>query len=245
MSYAKRIAIDGPAGSGKSTLGTQLADKLGYVFIDAGVLYRAVTFEVLAEAVDINDATACALIGQRLRVEVTSDQDSRDSRTSRTQLRINDRLVGSELHTDSINQAVPVVAAHAEVRAAVRVTQAQIAQHEGIVFAGRDIGTVVLPDADLKLYLQVSLEERANRRFAGAVASDPRITRDHILEDLRRRDHLDTTRVESPLRMAPDAVMIVTDGMSPEAVLAQALRHAVIGAGGLSQIAAPTTKSSL
>lgn len=225
--YAKRIAIDGPAGSGKSTLGSQLAARLNYVFIDAGLIYRAITQALLQGAVSvpelITDEAACVQAARSLRFDLTTILDQRP------QLLLNDAVLDeASLHTTIINQSVPVVAAHGQVRVVVREIQRQIAQRDGIVFAGRDIGTVVLPDAEVKIYLDVSLDERADRRYLRAKQGDPLINREIILTDLRTRDHHDTSRAESPLQIAHDAVIIKGDDLSIDEVLNVALRCATL-----------------
>lgn len=192
MHYAKTIAIDGTAGSGKSTIGARLAEKLGYVFVDAGTFYRTITALALAHQADIYDESAVMQFASLLS-------------TSRL----------DDLHTDAINRAVPIVAAYPQVRAQVRKVQQEIARQEGIVFAGRDIGTVVLPHADLKIFLNPSLEERATRRHA----ANPQRSFDHLVCDLEQRDSLDATRHDSPLRIAEDAIVVNTDGMAVTEVL--------------------------
>lgn len=228
VSYAKRIAIDGPAGSGKSTLGNQLAEKLCYVFIDAGLIYRAITREVLqrADAQHLTDEMTCLTATKSLQFDLTS---TALAASHRLQLTLNGvTLDETSLHTPAINQTVPIVAAHGQVRAAVREIQRNIAERDGIVFAGRDIGTIVLPNAEVKIYLEVSLEERANRRHLRAIQTDPYINRDKILADLKARDHQDMTRAESPLQIAADAVIIKADGLSVDEVLNAALQCATL-----------------
>lgn len=232
VSYAKRIAIDGPAGSGKSTLGGQLAEKLGYVFIDAGLIYRAITREVLqrADSQPLTDEVTCLKAAKSLQFDLTS---TALTQPHRPQLTLNGtKLDETSLHTPAINQAVPIVAAHGQVRAAVREIQRQIARRDGIVFAGRDIGTVVLPNAEVKIYLEVSLDERANRRHLRAIQTGPYINRDNILADLKARDHQDMTRAESPLQIAADAIIINADGLSVDEVLNAALQCAALSSAG-------------
>jgi CMP/dCMP kinase len=224
MFYAKKIAIDGGAGSGKSTIGTKLADTLGYLFVDAGMLYRAITSEILNAArfcgLDIQDESAVADRLGKMGAGVLVLDDKKLS------IHVNRRIINENLHTEPINRAVPVVAAYPAVRSAVRQLQAELAQHDGLVFAGRDIGTVVMPHADLKLFLQVSLEERVNRRYKSFLESDPTITRDQIMQDMLRRDEMDSSRKESPLRPAYDAILIDTDHLGIAEVLDLVLNHA-------------------
>jgi CMP/dCMP kinase len=224
MFYAKKIAIDGGAGSGKSTIGTKLADTLGYLFVDAGMLYRAITSEMLNAArfsgLDIQNESAVADRLGKMGAGVLVLDDKKLS------IHVNRRIINENLHTEPINRAVPIVAAYPAVRTAVRQLQAELAQHDGLVFAGRDIGTVVMPHADLKLFLQVSLEERVNRRYKSFLESDPTITRDQIMQDMLRRDEMDSSRKESPLRPAYDAILIDTDHLGIAEVLDLVLNHA-------------------
>lgn len=212
MRYALTIAIDGPAGSGKSTVGKQLAARLGYVFIDTGIIYRAITRQALAANVDIADETALATIVNELKLSIERDG-------SQTRLHLNGAPVSQEFHTETVTRAVPTVAAHGLVRSAVRHIQHDIARHGHIILAGRDIGTVVLPDAELKVYLQASIEERAIRRHAALLTHNPDVQLTDVLDFMRERDKQDTTRHESPLRVADGAVVIETDNMSIESVV--------------------------
>lgn len=224
MFYAKKIAIDGGAGSGKSTIGTKLAETLGYLFVDAGMLYRAITSEMLNEAhfrgLDIQDEDAVADRLEKMGAGVLVLDDKKLS------IHINRRIINENLHTETINRAVPIVAAYPAVRTTVRQLQAELAQHDGLVFAGRDIGTVVMPNADLKLFLQVSLEERVNRRYKSFLEIDPYISRDQIMQDMLRRDEMDSSRKESPLRPALDSILIDTDYLGINEVLDLVLNHA-------------------
>lgn len=218
LTYATTIAIDGPAASGKSTLGARLADKLGYTFVDAGMLYRAITHQAITQALNVHDETEMVNLAQSLHFEVDP--------TQRDVLRLDGQVVSADLHSKAVNQAVAIVAAYADVRVSVRRIQREIAHSRQIVFAGRDIGTVVLPDADLKFFLQVSLKERVERRYASLIKTTPDITREQLHNDLRHRDELDTHRAESPMRPADDAIIIHTDGLSIDDALDLLLQYA-------------------
>ena len=199
------VALDGPGSSGKSSVGSAAARAVGYRFCDTGLLYRAVTWLAEDRGVPVDDSTG--LVDLVRDVELAPDDEGRLSRV----------VVDGRDHTDdvrspAVDAAVSSVSAVPEVRAALLERQRVIAADGAIVMAGRDIGTVVLPQADLKIYLDASVEERARRRAEerGLPTGDP--AAHDILEALRRRDHLDATRAVAPLRVAPDARIITTDG---------------------------------
>lgn len=212
------VALDGPGSSGKSSVGGAAAKAVGYRFCDTGLLYRAVTWLAEERGVPVDDPTG--LVGLVDLVQLAPDVDGRLARI----------LVEGRDHTDdvrspAVDAAVSAVSAVPEVRSALLARQREIAAEGGIVMAGRDIGTVVLPDADLKVYLDASVEERARRRTQErGLAPESPVARE-ILEALRRRDHLDATRAVAPLRVAPDARIITTDGNEFEETVA-----AVVGA---------------
>jgi CMP/dCMP kinase len=210
MTYANTIALDGPAGSGKSTVGKRLADQLGYFFLDTGILYRAITRHALNENIAIHDADAVESYARSLSIEVHQLQPSFN-------FQINGQTLDN-LNTPEIDRAVPIIAAYHLVREKVRFMQRQIAARGSIILAGRDIGVVVLPHADLKIYLDVSLEERAARRYANQ--NEPEISLEDVKQALLLRDQLDMTRAESPLQIAEDAVVVTTDGMTIDEVVA-------------------------
>jgi cytidylate kinase len=207
------VALDGPGSSGKSSVGAAAAQAVGYRFCDTGLLYRAVTWLAEERGVGVDDPEGLvALVDQ---VELSDDGAGRLSRV----------LVDGVDHTDdvrspAVDAAVSAVSAIAEVRAALLERQRQLARSGGIIMAGRDIGTVVLPEADLKLYLDASVEERAQRRAhqRGLRPGDPE--HDAILDALRRRDRLDATRAVAPLRVAHDARILTTDGNAFEDTVA-------------------------
>jgi cytidylate kinase len=207
------VALDGPGSSGKSSVGAAAARAVGYRFCDTGLLYRALTWLAEARGVPVDDATG--LVGLVDDVELAPDEDGRLARV----------LVDGTDHTTdvrapAVDAAVSAVSAVPEVRGALLERQRTLAADGGIVMAGRDIGTVVLPDADLKIYLDASVEERARRRTQER-GLDPTGPEAHgILEALRRRDRLDTTRAVAPLRIAPDARIVTTDGNTFEETVA-------------------------
>lgn len=212
------IAIDGPAGVGKSTVGKCLAERLGYVFLDTGALYRAVTLAALRTGVSADDAGALAAIAETLDLEFL-----RPLPDSGQLYRVisHGEDITLELRSDEVESYVSVVSAHPKVRAALLERQRQLARTNRSILVGRDIGTVVLPDADLKLFLDASIEERAQRRHREMQQRGHDLPFDEVLHDLRTRDRLDSERATSPLRAADDAVLIDTDGKDVRAVMAE------------------------
>jgi CMP/dCMP kinase len=214
----RRIAIDGPAGSGKSTVGEQLARRLGYLYIDTGAMYRAVAWLALQEGVDINDGPALARLAQDAGI-VISHPGIADGRQYTVTVRGRD--VTWDIRSAPVTRAVSPVSAHPEVRAILIAQQRALArEHEGIVMVGRDIGAVVLPDADLKIYLTASLQERARRRYAELAErmgekSSTLPTMEEVLLDIQRRDEIDRDN----MRPAEDAIVIVTDNLTIPQVL--------------------------
>lgn len=206
------VALDGPGSSGKSTVGALAARELGFRFCDTGLLYRAVTWLALRRGLvpfDAADpAVHIALADLVAEVAMVEDAEGRLGRVL-----VDGIDVSAEIATAGIDEHVSAVARVAEVRAALLARQRALVEDGAIIMAGRDIGTVVLPDADLKIYLDASVAERARRRAEerGLAANDPHAL--EILAELRRRDAMDSTRPVAPLRIAPDAVVIVTDGL--------------------------------
>jgi cytidylate kinase len=221
------IAIDGPASSGKSSVGAAAARDLGYRFCDTGLLYRALTDLALRRGVGLGDAAG--LVPLVDEVELAPDADGRLARVL-----IDGVDVTDEVRRPEVDRSVSEVSRVPEVRAALLARQRALAAPGGIVMAGRDIGTVVLPDADLKIFLDASAEERARRRAEerGLDPGSPEATA--ILADLRRRDDLDRNRPVAPLAAADDAVHIATDGNTfAETVAAvEAVIRAARAAGG-------------
>src|SRR5207249_9858909 len=162
MQRPRHIAIDGPAGSGKSTIGEQLAQHLGYLYIDTGAMYRALAWLALQEGVDIHDGPALAQLAQRAEIVISRPQ-VRDGR--QYTVTVQGRDVTWDIRSPAVTQIVSTTSDHKEVRAVIIAQQRAMAQQGRVVMVGRDIGAVVLPDAELKIYLTASLEERAHRRY--------------------------------------------------------------------------------
>ena len=200
------IAIDGPAGSGKSTVARAVAALLGWSFLDTGAMYRAVTCEAIFRGIDVHDEAAVAAVADSVTL------------TTLPRVSVNGRDVEDEIRSDEINEAVSVVAANPEVRASMVARQRELAaaQPLGTVVEGRDIATVVFPHAPVKIFLTASLEERARSRGDEGEVS------------VARRDEADDTRVASPLRQADDALVLDTTGRDVEDVaqeIVQWLKH--------------------
>jgi cytidylate kinase len=218
MSVPSVIAIDGPAGSGKSTLGALLAGRLGYLYFDTGVMYRALAYIALARTHDIHDQVAIETLAAQTQIEVQPPQIA-DGRQATVLVDGTD--VTWHLRTPAVEQAVSIIARYPGVRRELVRQQQQIGRRGQVVMVGRDIGTIVMPDAELKLYLETSLDERARRRAEQYQSANP----EHSLSDIRaaiaRRDSLDA----HVLQAAPDAIRLQTDGMSPEQELEWLLAH--------------------
>jgi cytidylate kinase len=212
-----RVALDGPGSSGKSSVGAAAAAHLGYRFLDTGVLYRALTWLSVRDAIDPEDqATIVSLVPH---LELVPDELGRLRR-----VRVEGEDVTDELHAPEVDRLVSAVSRQPEVRAALLELQRDLATDGRIIVAGRDIGTVVLPDAELKLYLEVSIEERARRRAAERDLDLASPEAQAILEDLRRRDHLDSSRAVAPLRVPEDAVVIRSDGREFDGTVEEVVR---------------------
>lgn len=210
------IAIDGPAASGKSTVAKRLADATGYLFFDTGVMYRAITWVALQRNIDVGDQDHIALLAETTRIDVLppSIDDGRDS-----DILADGEDITWEIRRPEVDANVSVVAAYPGVRGALTGQQRRIGKQGPVVMVGRDIGTVVLPDADLKVYLDASVEERACRRYNESRNRGESVSYDAVLENMKMRDKIDSTRDVAPLRAAEDAVVIDSDGMSIEAVV--------------------------
>jgi CMP/dCMP kinase len=217
VSRSLTVAVDGPAGTGKSSVSRGLARALGASYLDTGAMYRIVTLAVLRAGVDLNDPDAVAAVASRADLAVGFDPDQDVSFLSGED-------VSAEIRGDQVTKAVSAVSAVPAVRTLLVNRQRELADGAGsVVVEGRDIGTVVLTDADVKIFLTASAEERARRRNNQNVASGLGDDYDAVLADVRRRDHLDSTRAVSPLRAADDAVVVDSSDMSETEVVAHLL----------------------
>ena len=212
------VAVDGPAGTGKSSVSRGLAHALRARYLDTGAMYRIVTLAVLRAGMDLTDQDGVAAVASNTKLSVGFDPDE-----DRSYLDGED--VSSEIRGDQVTQAVSAVSSVPAVRTRLVDLQRTLAGGPGsVVVEGRDIGTVVLPDADVKIYLTASAETRARRRNDQNVAAGFIDDYDSVLADVRRRDHLDSTRAVSPLRAASDAVVVDTSEMTESEVIAHLLQ---------------------
>lgn len=212
------IAIDGPAASGKSTLGRRLAESLGYLFFDSGVMYRAVTWQVLQRGLDVRDEAAVTALAEQISIDVrpASVQDGRGC-----DVIVEGRDITWETRDPAVDANVSIVSAYRGVRLAMGDQQRRIGQRGRVVMVGRDIGTVILPEADLKIYLDASATERARRRYEEMRARGAHPEMHEVLSMVLERDRIDSTRDVAPLRVASDAVLIDSENLNADQVFEQ------------------------
>jgi cytidylate kinase len=214
------IAIDGPAASGKSTIGLRLAKALGYLFFDTGVMYRAITWLALQRGIDIQDEEAVSVLAEETQIDV-APASMPDGRTC--DVLVNGEDITWAVRNHSVDANVSIVAAYRGVRRALSQQQRRVGQRGNIVMVGRDIGTVVLPEADLKIYLDATAEERARRRYDEIIARGGKTDYDGILKRVIERDRIDSTRDVAPLKAAEDAIVLDSDQLSEDQVFERVL----------------------
>lgn len=201
------IAIDGPAASGKSTTAREVAKKLGYLYIDTGAMYRALTLEVLNRQISATDEEAIVKVAREIEILlVTGDNEPRTF--------LNGIDVSADIRLPKVTQIISTISAYKQIRRIMKVKQRKLARHGGVVMDGRDIGTIVLPKADVKFFMQASVEERTRRRVKELNGKGIKVDRKKIQNDIIRRDSLDSNRDVAPLRLADDAFTIDTSKMS-------------------------------
>lgn len=205
------IAIDGPAAAGKSTVAKKVAEQLKYTYIDTGAMYRAVTYLALRQGVNLASEEALAKIVELIELELSHTENGQ-------RVRVNGKDVTEEIRSDEVTQNVSEVAAHGVVREALVKQQRLMAEKRGVVMDGRDIGTQVIPDAEIKIFMIASVEERAERRYNENKAKGFEPDLDQLKDEIRKRDQHDQERIVSPLIKADDAIELDTTSMSIEQV---------------------------
>jgi cytidylate kinase len=201
------VAIDGPAGSGKSTVAREVARRLGFTYLDSGAMYRAVTLGALDDGADLGDGAALGALARRLDIDLRRRDDDN------AQVIVDGRDVSEAIREPRVTGASSTVAAHPQVREALLAKQRALMAAGDYVVEGRDIGTVVAPDAPVKAFLTADPEERARRRAAELERRGLSIDRDEVRAAIEQRDKLDSTRSAAPLRRAEDAELIDTTGL--------------------------------
>lgn len=211
------IAIDGPAGAGKSTIAKKVAEKLGIVYVDTGALYRAVGLHMLNKKIDVRDSknVVCELKNCKISMEYVDGMQK---------MFLCGRDVTNLIRTDDVSMAASIVSAISEVREFLLDLQRNIAKNQDIVMDGRDIGTVVLPDASVKIFLTASIDLRAKRRYYQLIASGEKVVFENVLSEMKKRDMQDMNRKISPLKQADDAILLDTSKLSLEESIESVLK---------------------
>jgi len=213
-----QIAIDGPAGAGKSTVAKRVAERLGYLYIDTGAMYRALTYLVLRKKANPYDEDSVCRIQQGMNLQLHPVPG-----TAACRVVVDGEDVTEQIRHPDVGRLVSIVSSYSRVRKAMVALQQELAKGRNVVMDGRDIGTTVLPSAELKIFLSASMEERARRRLAEMLAKGHDLTMEMVITDLKQRDLIDSTREVSPLRKADDAVEIDTTHLTIDEVVAQIL----------------------
>ena len=211
------IAIDGPSGSGKSTLGRMLARELNLLYLDTGSMYRAVALATIEARIDPADKEAVVTVAEIAEIDLKGDPDA-------LSVSLNDRDVTEEIRTETVTEMSSVVSTIPGVRRAMVARQREMGQR-GAVLNGRDIGTVVFPDADIKFFLTAAPEERAERRFKEDLLTNSGVSFEQTLSEMTERDRRDSTRADSPLKIADDAIVIDSSGLTIDQVFARMMEH--------------------
>jgi cytidylate kinase len=214
------VAIDGPAGAGKSTVARRIADELGYLYIDTGAMYRAATWLVMRENVNTQDLEAIVKLISKANIELRLEQGTTSNTTS---VFVNNEDVTREIRTQPVTRLVSPISAVPGVRQHLVAQQQKLAENGGVVMDGRDIGTVVLPKADIKIFLTASPEVRAERRLKDLQTMGESAEYASLLAEIKDRDRQDSTRLVAPLRQAQDAIPLNTDNLSIDQVVERIL----------------------
>ena len=218
MAKTYAIAIDGPAGAGKSTIAKALAKELGYYYVDTGAIYRTVAYFLDLLGVSPKDADGVERYIDELTIQIEYDEDGKQH------MIMNGMDVSDEIRTQDISQKASLVSAHKVVRDVLLDMQRAVARKHNVIMDGRDIGTVVLPKATVKIFLTATPEVRAKRRTDELLAKGQKAVFNTVLEEIKLRDHQDSTRPIAPLKQAEDAVLLDTSDLDIEGVLAEMKR---------------------
>jgi len=226
MSVANMIAIDGPASSGKSTVAKLVAERLGYLFFDTGVMYRAATLAAIRRSISVDDETKVSALARDAQIDVrpASKPDGRPY-----DVWLDGEDVTWAIRKPEVDANVSLVSSYGGVRDALTKRQREIGLRQPVVMVGRDIGTVVLPEAQCKIYLDASVEERARRRYAERASRGEHVSFERILEGMTKRDRFDSTRDLAPLRVAQDAKILDTTDLSIDQVVDAVVKLAQAG----------------
>lgn len=203
------VAIDGPSGAGKSSLARRLAAEKGYNYVDTGALYRTIGLYALQNGADVTNARHISALLPKIDIEIKYDNGEQ-------KMYLNGENVSAMIRTEPVSMAASAVSAHPEVREFLLDTQRKMARENNVIMDGRDIGTVILPDADVKIFLTASPEARAQRRYKELSEKGQEVNYEAVLEDINRRDYNDMHRENAPLRQADDAVQVDTSDLSFE-----------------------------
>ena len=214
MAKTYAIAIDGPAGAGKSTIAKRLAKELGFQYVDTGALYRTVAYFLDLLGISPKDADGVERYIDELTIKIEYDEEGKQH------MLMNGMDVSGEIRTQDISQKASLVSAHKVVRDVLLDMQREVAKQNNCIMDGRDIGTVVLPKAQVKIFLTASAEVRAKRRYDELIAKGQKAELPVILKEIIQRDHQDTTRPIAPLKQAKDAVLVDTSDMTIDEVIA-------------------------
>jgi cytidylate kinase len=225
------IAIDGPAASGKSTTARKVANVLGYTYIDSGAMYRAVTLKALQEKVPVNNRSAVAKVAEKISLKFQKNK-------KKTIIYMEGKDVSDDIRSPLVDENISPVAANPLVRKILVGKQREMAKGGGVVMDGRDIGTVVFPEAELKIYMCARVEERADRRSKELEQKGVKMNIDQVVADIEYRDKQDVSRRHGPLKKAPDAIELDTTRLTIEQQVEQIIQfaHKVIGNQQITQI---------
>lgn len=205
------VAIDGPSSAGKSTIAELIANKYNLIKLDTGAMYRAVGYLVFKNNIDVNDEEAVISVFDNLKIEFSDDGE----------IILNDELLGDKIRNDKISMLASTASKHLKVREKLVALQQEIAKEKGYILEGRDIGTVVLPDALVKVFLESDQKVRAQRRYDQYINENKEVDFESIYEDIKKRDYQDINRKNSPLKQADDAILVDSTYLTLEEVVAK------------------------